>query len=115
MTTDEICEFCRALPHVTEDVKWDDDLVFSIGGKMFCVAALRGEDFAGFGFKASPENFANLLDREGIIPAPYLARAQWVYVEKADALTLEEAKSLLSEARNIVISKMTKRAQSEYG
>ena len=37
MTIDAIRQLCRALPHVTEDIKWDDDLVFSIGGKMFIV------------------------------------------------------------------------------
>src|SRR5471032_692099 len=30
-------EFCRALPGATEDVKWENSLVFSVGGKMFAV------------------------------------------------------------------------------
>jgi len=32
-------------------------------------------------FKASPETFADLTERPNIIPAPYLARAQWVALE----------------------------------
>src|SRR5438128_7295584 len=38
MTLETIRSICRALPDVTEDIKWGADLVFSVGGKMFCVA-----------------------------------------------------------------------------
>src|SRR5438105_2769687 len=67
---------CRALPGVTEDVKWGHDLVFSIGGRMFAVVCL--EPPHTLAFKCTREEFAELIEREGIIPAPYLARAMWV-------------------------------------
>jgi predicted DNA-binding protein (MmcQ/YjbR family) len=115
MTTEDICEICRSLPHVTEDVKWDNDLVFSVAGKMFCAVELTEEAFGGFGFKTSPENFARLLERDGIIPAPYLARAQWVSVETPDGLSLDEARELLAEAWRLVVEKLPKRVQAELG
>ncbi len=30
-----------SLPHATEQVQWEDNLVFKVGGKMFAVAALE--------------------------------------------------------------------------
>ena len=41
MTIDTIRTICRALPDTTEDIKWDYDLVFSVGGKMFAVVCLE--------------------------------------------------------------------------
>ena len=39
MDIEKLRAICKALPAVTEDIKWEHDLVFSIGGKMFCVAS----------------------------------------------------------------------------
>jgi predicted DNA-binding protein (MmcQ/YjbR family) len=41
MNVEDIQLICKALPSVTEDIKWEHDLVFSIGGKMFCVVGLE--------------------------------------------------------------------------
>lgn len=76
MTVDAVRQICRALPGVTEDIKWGHDLVFSVGAKMFVVVDL--EPPHGLAFKCTPEGFAELVERDGIIPAPYLARAMWV-------------------------------------
>ena len=35
-------KLCSAWPGVTESIKWEDDLVFSVADKMFVVTALRG-------------------------------------------------------------------------
>jgi predicted DNA-binding protein (MmcQ/YjbR family) len=78
---DDVRKWCRSLPHVTEDIKWDGDLVFSIGGKMFTVVMLDPPHRVSF--KCTPEDFAELTERQGVIPAPYLARASWVSVEDA--------------------------------
>ena len=75
---------CRALPGVTEDIKWGHDLVFSIGGRMFAVVCL--EPPHTFSFKCTPEEFAELIEREGVVPAPYLARAMWVQEQEVGAV-----------------------------
>lgn len=66
---------CLSLPHVTEQVQWGDNLVFKVGGKMFAVAPLEPAE-VWLSFKCSDEEFAELIERPGIIPAPYLARAK---------------------------------------
>ena len=87
MNIESLRSLCLGLPSVTEDIKWEHDLCFSIGGKMFCVATADADD--GASFKVRDEEFKEMVDREGIIPAPYLKRAQWVYV--LDFLWLSDA------------------------
>jgi predicted DNA-binding protein (MmcQ/YjbR family) len=43
MNIEELREFCMALPGVTEDVKWGNDLCFSVGKKMFTVTSVDGD------------------------------------------------------------------------
>ena len=52
-----------------------------------------------------------LTDREGFIPAPYLARAKWVKLEGIKRLPDAEAKSLLSDAHRVVMAKLSKTLQ----
>ena len=76
MTVQTVRDMCRALAGTTQDIKWGADLVFSVGGKMYAVVCLDPPHTVAF--KCSPEDFADLVERDGIIPAPYLARAMWV-------------------------------------
>ena len=64
-------------PHTTEEVLWGGDLVFKIGGKMYAVTVLEPGPLC-LSFKCTPETFAELTERPGIIPAPYSARYHWV-------------------------------------
>jgi predicted DNA-binding protein (MmcQ/YjbR family) len=107
MTLDAVREFCRALPGATEDVKWGNDLVFSVGGKMFAVVCL--EPPHQISFKCTPEEFAELIEREGIIPAPYLARAMWVQErELGEVLDRRERERLLGTAYELVRAKLSR-------
>jgi predicted DNA-binding protein (MmcQ/YjbR family) len=107
MTLDGLREICAGLPGVAEDVKWGQDLCFCVGGKMF--AAVNLEPPYQLGFKCTPEDFAELTEREGIIPAPYLARAMWVQEsELGAALERQELTSLLRSAYDLVVAKLPK-------
>ena len=98
------------LPHTTEEVLWGGDLVFKIGGKMYAVAALEPGKVC-LSFKCSPENFAELVERESIIPAPYLARHHWVALQTEDAVPSAELKRLLGEGYELVRAKLPKKAR----
>ncbi len=103
---------CRTFPGCTEDTKWGADIVFSVGLKMFAVTD-DGAPPQGISFKVDDERFLELTDRPGIIPAPYLARAKWVYVENAKALSDKEAAALLRRSYELVFAKLTKKLQRE--
>src|SRR5215467_1574605 len=89
MDVEWVRRYCLSLPHTTETVQWGSDLVFKVAGKMYAVAATEPVR-VWLSFKCSPENFAELVEREGVIPAPYMARAQWVALETPDALRASE-------------------------
>ncbi len=103
---------CRSFPGATEDIKWESNLVFSVGAKMFAVTDSAAPP-TGISFKVDDERFLELTDRPGIIPAPYLARAKWVYVERASALSDGEAAALLARAHQIIFAKLSKKLQAE--
>lgn len=103
---------CRSFAGCTEDIKWGADMVFSVGEKMFAVTG-SATPAEGMSFKVDDDRFLELTDRPGIVPAPYLARAKWVYV-KADAeLSDEEAAAFLRRSYELVLAKLSKKLQRE--
>ena len=105
---DWVRELCLGFPYVTEQVTWGADLTFRISGKIFAVTVLEPAK-VWLSFKCSPENFAELTERAGIIPAPYMARAQWVALETKDALAKQELAALLRESYELVLAKLPKK------
>jgi predicted DNA-binding protein (MmcQ/YjbR family) len=110
MNVDWLREVCLSFPGATEQVQWGNDLLFKVGGKMFAVTPLEPAPVC-LSFKASPENFADLTERPNIIPAPYLARAQWVALETKDALPRDELAHLLRESYDLVFAKLPKKSK----
>jgi predicted DNA-binding protein (MmcQ/YjbR family) len=106
MNIERLRKFCLSLPHATEDVKWEKDLCFCVGEKMFCVTGLEPTDGISFSFKCTPDKFAELTELEGIIPAPYVARYHWVRVERSEALPESEIRALIRESYQMVFDKL---------
>lgn len=102
-------------PGTASDVKWHDDLVYTVGGKMFAVHALRGAHAGSLSFKVAPERFLELTDRDGIEPAPYLARAHWVWLGDPSVLPPDELRALLRTAFGLVAAKLTRKLRRELG
>ncbi|MGH9744241.1 MAG: MmcQ/YjbR family DNA-binding protein [Candidatus Acidiferrum sp.] len=105
-----IRDLCLSFPGATEEEVWTDDLTFKVAGKMFAHTPLVPARI-WLSFKASPEKFAELTERPGIIPAPYLARAQWVALETKDALPPDELSALLRESYGMVVAKLPRRTR----
>ena len=100
-----------SLPHTTETVQWGNDLVFKIGGKIYAVTPLEPAP-TWLSFKCTPDDFAELTERPNIIPAPYMARAQWVALEREGALSRAEIKKLLRKSYDLVKGKLPKKTQA---
>jgi predicted DNA-binding protein (MmcQ/YjbR family) len=109
----ELIAFCRRLPHATEDIKWEKNLVFSVGKKMFAVFNATGED--GVSFKAAQATFKALTKISGIAPAPYLARHHWVALEKAATLPRAALKELIRESYELVSAKLPAGVRKRLG
>jgi predicted DNA-binding protein (MmcQ/YjbR family) len=111
MDIDWVRRYCLSLPGATEQVQWEDDLVFKVGGKMFAVAPLEAAPVC-LSFKCTPEEFAELVERPRIKPAAYLARAHWVSLESEDALPRASIERLLTQSRDLAFAKLTRKKQA---
>ena len=110
MTLETVRSICRALPAVTEDIKWGHDLCFSVAGKMFAVVNIERPH--SIAFKCTPESFGELVERPGIIPAPYMARNMWVQeLELGEALDRRELEPLIRTSYELVVARLPKSRQ----
>jgi len=111
----EIEKFCLSLKAVTRVVQWGDHHVFKVGGKIFAVLGDQDEKPHTLSFKVSDDSFHILTQLPHIIPAPYLARAKWVYLERLDALGTKELKAYLTRAHALIAAGLPKRKRQELG
>lgn len=100
-------------PGVEAGIKWDDDLVFTVAGKMFCVLCVRGAQARSLSFKVEDERFLELTERPGFIPAPYLARAHWVHLAEPKRVAPTELQALLRRSYELVRARLPKKLQRE--
>jgi len=112
VNVDAIREYCLSFPEATENIQWGDDLCFKVRGKMFVVVGL-GKVPQNLCFKVTPELFAELVEREDIIPAPYLARYKWILLERLDALRTAEMEDLIRQSYDMVVAKAPKKRASK--
>lgn len=102
---------CRALPAATMDIQWGDERVYKVGGKMFAVTSPAG----GCSFKATDIAFEALTESGRARPAPYLARAKWLYFDDLGALDDGEVRAWLATAHELVAAKLTRKQRRELG
>jgi predicted DNA-binding protein (MmcQ/YjbR family) len=111
---EQIRKWCLLQKGTTESVKWENDLVFSIGEKMYCVVALDQTPTSA-SFKAADDTFDLLVAREGFKPAPYLAKHKWVWLSDVRLLPEKQWLELLKEAYTLVKDKLPKAQQKRLG
>ena len=111
MDDTQLNEIVGVWPGVASGIKWEDDLVFTVAGKMFCVLCVRGPLAGRLSFKVEDERFLELTERPGFVPAPYLARAHWVLVAEPGRLVVAELSTLLRRSYELVRLKLPKKTQ----
>jgi predicted DNA-binding protein (MmcQ/YjbR family) len=116
MDAERAREYLLRLPHVAETMQWGANLVFwvgdkAVGGKMFAVLNLDEDQKAVLSFAAGPERYAELLETEGVFPAPYLARAHWVSLRHWGVLRSSELEEQLKHAHDLVYNKLPKKTK----
>jgi len=104
MNLDSFRKFCLSFNHATENLQWEEELCFKVGSKIFAMISL-GTVPQRVVFKCDPESFAQLMEREGIIPAPYVGRYQWVMLERLDALSDAELRAMIQRSYEMVARK----------
>lgn len=113
MDTEKMRDFCLSLPAVTEDIKWEEHLCFSVGGKMFVITGF--EDNSNTSFKIPEEEFDALTARDGIVQAAHFAKRQWVSITQRNKLKPKEWEHYVRQSYELVKSKLTKKLRAELG
>lgn len=103
--------FLLSLPHVVETEQWGNNLVFwvgdkAIGGKMFALIDLDGEGHGKISYAAGAERYAELIEKDGLFPAPYMARIYWIAAERWDVFRNTEWQEELRAAHAITLAKL---------
>ncbi|MFI4922067.1 MAG: MmcQ/YjbR family DNA-binding protein [Gammaproteobacteria bacterium] len=111
MDAERIRAFLLKLPHVVETMQWGANLVFwtgdkAIGGKMFALVNLDGDGKAVISYSAGAERYAELLEIDGIFPAPYMARIYWVAAERWSVFRAAEWEQQLRAAYDLTLAKL---------
>jgi predicted DNA-binding protein (MmcQ/YjbR family) len=106
---DHIRTLCLSLPDATEDMPWGDDLCFKVRGKIFTGMVLSDGRFPRITLKCAPETFHELLEIDGITPAPYVGRYKWVMLANSDILPPAELEALIRQSYEMVAAKAPKK------
>jgi len=101
--------YCLSLPGTTEGMKWGDHLCFMVLEKLYVITSL---DDGMITLKCDPEEFDELVARDGIQQAGHMAKRQWVSLHSLDVLLDKELKERIAASRALVISKLSKKAQA---
>jgi predicted DNA-binding protein (MmcQ/YjbR family) len=118
MDAERLRAYLLKLSHVVETMQWGANLVFwvgdkAIGGKMFALINL--DDPADrkrhpvISYAAGPARYSDLLELEGLIPAPYFARAHWIAALHWDVFTSAEWHRELAAAHALTLAKLPKK------
>ena len=112
MTIEELQQICLDLPGTTQDIKWEDHLCFNVGNKMYLVTSPDKIPHTA-SFKVSDDTFADLIEKDGFLPAPYLARYKWVFIEDISLLGKKEWEELIRTSYDLIFSKLPSRVKKE--
>lgn len=104
MNIEDIQTTCKQMPGVEEDIKWGHDLVFSIGGKMFCVVGLD-QSPASASLKVMDIEFEEMCIRTGFKPAPYVGKYKWVLIEDITRMKKADWQIYLQQSYDLVKNK----------
>jgi predicted DNA-binding protein (MmcQ/YjbR family) len=113
MNIEDLRTFCLGFAAVTEDIKWGNNLVFSVAEKMFCLADL--DPPFRVSFKVTEEEFVELTTTTNIIQAPYFAKMKWVLVLEENRLSRQQWEHYLRQSYELVKAKLPKKVRESIG
>ena len=124
MDAERLRAYLLTLPDAVETMQWGNNLVYwvgdkAIGGKMFALINLDPPQESSsrkphylLSFSAGPERYAELLEFEGLAPAPYMARIHWIAAEHWHVFSNTEWESHLQAAHALTLSKLPPRTRA---
>lgn len=114
MTIEELQSICKKFKGMTEDIKWENHLCFNIAEKMFLITSPDTIPHSA-SFKVSNEIFEELSQRDGFMPAPYLARYKWIHLDDINRLSKKEWEYYAEQSYKLIASKLTTKLKKQTG
>ncbi len=111
MNIESFREYCLSLPGTTEGMKWEH-LCFMIEEKIFVIIAI--DEGNSFSTKCTPDEFDELVARDGIKQAHHMAKRQWVHIDNLEILNDVDLKKRVETSRALVLAKLPKKIQEKY-
>jgi predicted DNA-binding protein (MmcQ/YjbR family) len=111
MNAESIRRFCLSFANAKENLQWGETLCFKVGGKIFAMMNLDSVP-QRLCLKCGAERFAELVEQEGIVPAPYVGRYKWVLLEHLDVLADREFEDLIRQSYEMVTAKLPRNKRS---
>jgi|SRR5690606_24537264 len=112
MDIESFREWCLTFPGTTEGIKWEDHLCFMVAEKIFVLMDIQAPH--SFALKVDPNDFDQLVSRDGIKQAYHMARGQWVGIDSLQVLDRDELQKMVGQSRSLVLSKLPKKIQAKY-
>jgi len=106
-------ELCLSFPDATEKLQWGENLCFKVRGKIFAIVDLSEGSLAPVTLKSAPEQFHDLLEMEGISPAPYVGRYKWILLENSNVVSSDELEALVRQSYDLVVAKAPKKKSKQ--
>lgn len=110
-----IRDYCLSLKGAYEEIQWQDHLLVKVGGKMFIIISLESGAENVISIKSNPDEFDELIETEGIIPAPYMARNKWIALQQSCKMNPKKIKELIKTSYTLVYNKLPKKVKEEIG
>ena len=104
MNFDALRSLCLSFPHATEKLQWEDELCFKVRGKIFAMVRLSSVPQRVV-FKCDPEEFLELIENDGVVPAPYVGRYKWAMLESLEVLPGSEIERCIRKSYEMVAAK----------
>ncbi|MCD6011462.1 MAG: hypothetical protein K0Q79_1324 [Flavipsychrobacter sp.] len=108
MNLDKLRTLCLSFPGTTEGIKWEDHICFMVAEKLFVITGEGG----GVSFKVNADEVAELIERDGIVPTPYMARNNWVTVQAYSKMKPKEWEHYIRRSYDLIRSKLPKKVQA---
>jgi predicted DNA-binding protein (MmcQ/YjbR family) len=108
--------YCGSLKSTTHVEQWGGASVWKVGGKIFAICSQWGSgSHQRISFKCSDLAYLILCEQDGIVPAPYLARAKWVQIEDPATMGDDDIRSYIETAYTIISGKLTRAQRKSLG
>jgi predicted DNA-binding protein (MmcQ/YjbR family) len=114
MEVEDLISICNKHKNATSDIKWEHNLTFCIGKKMYLIVSLNESPISA-SFKVDDQDFYSLSERQNFRPAPYLARYKWIMIEDINCFSKEEWEHYLQKSYQLIYQKLPKKIKENLG